>query len=102
MFVCNSARKLHRSRSAALLVKLDIGKAFDSVRWDYILNLIQRRGFHQRWRAWLVLLFSTSSSQVLLNGMLGEEIIHSRGLRYGDPFSPLLFDIAIDPLPQIF
>jgi hypothetical protein len=32
MFVRNAARRLHQKRSPALLIKLDIAKAFDSVR----------------------------------------------------------------------
>ena len=68
------------------------------MRWDYLLDVLQRRGFPPRWRAWVSLLFSTASSRVLLNGVPGLEILHGRGLRQGDPLSPLLFDIGIDPL----
>ena len=101
MYVRNVARQLHRNHTPALLIKLDIAKAFDSVRWDYILDLMQRRGFPPRWRAWASLIFSMSTSRVLLNGTPGKEIMHGRGLRQGDPLSPLLFDLAIDPLPRL-
>ncbi|XP_024314534.1 uncharacterized protein LOC112270714 [Brachypodium distachyon] len=48
MFVQGMARRLHRSKSPTLLIKLDIAKAFDTVRWDFILELLQRRGFPNR------------------------------------------------------
>jgi hypothetical protein len=101
MYVRNTARQLHCSKTPALLIKLDIAKAFDTVRWDYMLDLMQRMGFPQRWRALLSTLFSTASSRVILNGIPGKDISHGRGLRQGDPLSPLLFDIAIDPLQRI-
>ena len=50
LYVRNLTRKFHRTKSPALLLKLDISKAFDSVRWDYLLSLMQRRGFPMRWR----------------------------------------------------
>jgi hypothetical protein len=66
-----------------------------------MLDLLQRLGFPQRWRALLTTLFSPASSRVLLNGFPRKNIPHGRGLRQGDPLSPLLFDIAIDPLQKI-
>lgn len=98
MTVRNMARRYHRQRIPALFFKLDIAKAFDSVRWDYMLDLLQRLGFPIRWRDWIASLFYTSSSRILLNGVPNSPIKHNRGLRQGDPLSPLLFVIAIEPL----
>jgi hypothetical protein len=57
MYVRNTARQLHRNKISSLLIKLDIPKAFDMVRWDYMLDLMQRLSFPQRWRALLTTLF---------------------------------------------
>jgi hypothetical protein len=59
---------------------------------------MQRLGFPPRWRDWITLLFATANTSVLLNGVAGRPFKHRRGLRQGNPLSPLLFDLAIDPL----
>ena len=97
----NLARAYHRTKTPALLFKLDISKAFDTVSWAYVLELLEQRGFSCRWRNWLSLLFSSAHSSVLLNGVPGERINHARGLRQGDPLSPYLFILAIDALQRI-
>jgi hypothetical protein len=101
MYVRNLARHFHTSRTPRLLFKLDISKAFDSIRWDYLMDLLRRQGFPPRWRSWVSTLLSTASSKAVLNGIPREDIQHGRGLRQGDPLSPLLFVLAIDPLQDL-
>jgi hypothetical protein len=40
-------------------------------------------------------LLSSSSTQILLNGIPGETITHKRGLRQEDPISPMLFILVM-------
>ena len=101
MYVCNFARRLHKCKTPALLFKLDMKKAFDSVRWEYVLDLMQRMGFPDKFRNWIAALLWSSSSRLLLNGLPGSPIRHGRGFRQGCPISPLLFVLAIDPLHKI-
>uniref|UniRef100_A0A8R7RAS2 Reverse transcriptase domain-containing protein n=1 Tax=Triticum urartu TaxID=4572 RepID=A0A8R7RAS2_TRIUA len=100
-YVQGCVRALHRDKKSALLFKLDIAKAFDSVSWEYLMELLQRMGFSSRWRDWIAMLLSSASSSILMNGEPGEKFWHRQGLRQGDPFSPLLFIIAIGPLHRL-
>jgi len=93
-----ACRWLNNKRWPSLLLKVDIAKAFDSVAWPYLLQVLEHVGFPQRWRNWISILLSTASTKVMLNGRPGRRIAHARGPRQGDPLSPMLFVIAMEPL----
>jgi hypothetical protein len=86
----------------ALLLKLDISRAFDSVAWPFLLSVLRQRGFGPRWIRWITLLLASASTKVLINGNAGPAFRHARGLRQGDPLSPLLFLLAMDTLAGMF
>jgi hypothetical protein len=43
-----------RSGESWLLCKLDLEKAYDHVNWDFLLYLLQRCGFGEKWMAWIL------------------------------------------------
>jgi retron-type reverse transcriptase len=101
LYIQGVVRKLHRQKILALFMKLDIHKAFDTVNWGYLLEVLQALGFRPRWREWVSILFHTSSSTVLLNGRHGPSFSHARGVQQGDPLSPMLFILAMDSLQRL-
>jgi hypothetical protein len=101
LYTQNLLRALHRAKQPGLFLKLDIAKAFDSIRWDFLLEVLHCFGFGARWRNWISILLSTSSTSVLLNGARGKWFNHFRGLRQGDPLSSMLFILAMEPLQRL-
>lgn len=98
MLVQQIARQLHNSKAPRVLLKLDIARAFDSVLWPFLLEILQHLEFGLRWLAWVSILLATSSTRVLINGTPGPPVDHARGLRQGDPLLPMMFVLVIDAL----
>lgn len=81
VLVKQSTRLLHQLKAPRALLKLDLTKAFDSISWPFVFEVLQRYGFGTRFRAWMAILLSSASTRVLLNGDPGPPIWHRRGFR---------------------
>jgi hypothetical protein len=88
MYVQEVIRELHKKKILTLFIKLDISKAFDTVNWPCLLDILAYLGFEKKWRNWISSLWCTASSIVLLNGEPGSRILHCRGVRQGIPSPP--------------
>ena len=90
-----------KSGEPGLLYKLDIEKAYDHVNWEFLLYLLRRCGFGQKWCSWIAFCISSASFSVLINGSPARFFYSSRGLRQGDPLSPFLFVIVMEAFSRM-
>jgi hypothetical protein len=58
-------------------------------------------GYGALFLMWIVLLLYTSNTKVTVNGVPGRRIQHTRGLRQGDPTSPMLFVAGMEVLTAL-
>jgi hypothetical protein len=84
-----------KSGESGLLCKLDMEKAYDHVTWDFLLYMLRRCGFGQKWCSWIEFCIFSASFSVLVNGSPAGFFNSLRGIRQGDPLSPFLFVIVM-------
>lgn len=92
---------LQDGKSKGIVLKIDFEKAFDRVSWEYVYEVLRIMNFDSRWISWVRELFCSSKISVLVNGSPGEEFAPTRGLRQGDPLSPLLFNLVGETLAAL-
>jgi hypothetical protein len=79
------------SGNEIVVLKLDFEKAFDTIEHSTIIQILHHMGFDGRFTNWIKLILESGSSSILVNGVPGTEFKCKRGVRQGDPLSPLLF-----------
>jgi hypothetical protein len=84
-----------------IILKLDFEKAFDTIEHEALLHILRYKGFNEPWLRWVKDFLSSCSSSILLNGVPGKQFKCKRGVRQGDPLSPLLCVLGGDVLQSV-
>ena len=86
------------SRSA---VKLDISKAFDTVKWSFVEATLREMNYPDLFVTWIMRCIETATFSVSVNGELEGFFPSSRGLRQGCSLSPYLYVIVSNVLSKL-
>nr|GEY67829.1 RNA-directed DNA polymerase, eukaryota, reverse transcriptase zinc-binding domain protein [Tanacetum cinerariifolium] len=87
-----------RKKSKLMVFKVDFEKAFDTISWDFLFQVLNFMGFNETWIRWISGCLHSAAASILINGSPTCEFNIHRGLRQGDPLSAFLFIIAMEGL----
>ncbi|XP_026439059.1 uncharacterized protein LOC113339223 [Papaver somniferum] len=92
-------RNYHRPKGTPrCALKIDIRKAYDTVKWDAIFFMLQHMGFPDVFINWIALCIKSAKFSILINGSPFGFFGAKRGLRQGCTISLYLFVLAMEML----
>ena len=87
-----------RKNIGGIMVAIDFEKAFDSLNHTFLLKVLEKFSFGAYFMQWIRTFYTNLSSCVLNNGFTTDLFSVNRGVRQGDPLSPLLFILSLEIL----
>lgn len=97
----HSMKRKNRGRYGEMALKSDISMAYDRVDWKYILAILHKIGFSEKWITWMEMFVCSVEYNLLLNNEEVGPIKPGRDLWQGDLLSPYLFILCAEGLSSM-
>lgn len=75
-------------------MKIDIKKDFDTINWKFLIHVLTCFGFSKVFCDWITNILKSAKISIHINGKAVGFFNCTRGVRQGDPLSPILFCLA--------
>ncbi|XP_062116950.1 uncharacterized protein LOC133830872 [Humulus lupulus] len=75
-------------------IKIVLSKAYDTIDWKFLEDLLRALCFLMKFIGWIMVCLKNTSYSFLMNGRVQGRFKGKKGLRQGDPMSPLLFELV--------
>jgi hypothetical protein len=94
---------MHKSNGAKgyFAIKVDLAKAYDMLRWDFISHTLQEVGLPMSMINIIMQGVTSVTTNVNWHGARTSYFSPHRGIRQGDPMSPYIFVICMDKLSHL-
>ena len=88
----------NRKKVPGAVLSIDLCKAFDSLKWSFIFEMLKLYGFGSKIINWIKILYKKPKCRVINNNYLSHFFDIKKGVRQGDPLSPTIFVLCIEYL----